>query len=68
MMETSRFDVILNEEMTRLFDNLAEQDGVSRVEIFKRAMATYALLKEQQRSGSTVVVKVGSVERELRIV
>lgn len=68
MMETSRFDVILNEEMTRLFDNLAEQDGVSRVEIFKRAMATYALLKEQQRAGSTVVVKVGSVERELRIV
>lgn len=72
MSKSSRFDVVLNEKMTELFDSLAKEENLSRTEIFKRAIATYHLLKQQTKSGAKVFIKTNdkssSNDRELLVI
>jgi len=50
MAKKARFDVVLNEKMVDLFDELTK-DGESRSEVFKKAMATYKVIKKQEEQG-----------------
>ena len=67
MGRTSRLDITLNDKLTELFDDLAKEDNISRTEVLKRAMATYRILKEQQKQKKKIVFRSddGSADREL---
>lgn len=61
-----RFDVVLNEQLARDFDELADKEGVSRADIFKRAMAAYKLLKDESAKGARIIVQEeGEPDRQL---
>lgn len=62
----TRFDVTLNEKLAKDFEELALSEGVSRAEIFKRAMAAYKIIKQIQNSDAKIVVqRDGQLDREL---
>jgi metal-responsive CopG/Arc/MetJ family transcriptional regulator len=62
----TRFDVVLNEQLARDFDELARREHVSRADIFKRAMAAYKLLKEESARGARIIVQEeGQPDRQL---
>lgn len=62
----TRFDVVLNEQLARDFDELARNEGVSRADIFKRAMAAYKLLKDESARGARIIVQEeGQPDRQL---
>lgn len=54
----------MNERMAQDFDELAVASN--RVEIFKKSLALYKLLKEYQRNGFQVIVRnIDKEEREI---
>lgn len=62
----TRFDVVLNEQLARDFDELARSEHVSRADIFKRAMAAYKLLKDESARGARIIVREeGQPDRQL---
>jgi hypothetical protein len=61
-----RFDVDLNEKLAVDFQELADKKGVSRAEIFKRALAAYRILTEESEDGARIIVKkTGQEDRQL---
>ena len=63
---STRFDVQLNEALAQDFDALATSAGVSRADIFKRAMAVYKLLKDENAKGAKIILKEeGHPDRQL---
>jgi metal-responsive CopG/Arc/MetJ family transcriptional regulator len=69
MSPRTRFEVTLNERFAQDFDAMATEEGVSRTELFKRAMAAYRVLKTEQDHGAKVIIKKeGNAERELVLV
>jgi metal-responsive CopG/Arc/MetJ family transcriptional regulator len=66
MSARTRFDVILNERLARDFDLLAESEGVNRAEIFKRALAAYKVLKQEEDKGAKIIIREsGQMDRQL---
>lgn len=62
----THFSVLLNEQLAEDFDDLARNAGVSRAEIFKRAMAAYKLLKDKSARGVRIVAQnKGEADRQL---
>jgi len=56
MTRKSRFDVILNDKMIDLFEEVTE-DGESRNEAFKKAMAIYKIIKQREKQGSKIFLE-----------
>jgi len=62
----TRFDVTLNERLAQDFDSLARTEGVNRAEIFKRALAAYKVLKQEENKGSQILIREdGQMDRRL---
>jgi len=49
MAKTSRLDIVMNDKLTSIFNELANEDGISKAEIVRRAVFTYKVLKDQQK-------------------
>ncbi len=49
MAKTSRLDIIINDKLSAIFNDLANEDGISRAEIVRRSVFTYKVLKDQQK-------------------
>ena len=66
MSVRTRFDVTLNERLAQDFDSLARSEGVNRAEIFKRALAAYKVLKQEEDKGAQIIIREnGQMDRQL---
>lgn len=66
MPPRTRFNVTINERLAKDFDELASAEGVSRAEIFKRALALYKTLKQEEALGARIIIRVeGQIDRQL---
>lgn len=66
MPPRTRFDVTLNTRFAEDFDELAETEGVSRAELFKRAIAAYKVLKQVEKNGAQILIREpGQLDRQL---
>ena len=66
MSARTRFDVTLNERLAQDFDSLARSEDVSRAEIFKRALAAYKVLKQEEDKGAQIIIREnGQMDRQL---
>lgn len=66
MTPRTRFDVTLNDRLARDFEEIANDEGVSRAEIFKRAIAAYKVLKQEENDGAQIFIrKSGEMDRQL---
>ena len=65
-MADTRFEVRLNQRLAQDFDTIASENGLSRAEVFRRAIALYKLAKETERqSGHVILRSQEGSEREL---
>ena len=65
-MADTRFEVRLNERLAQDFDAIATASGLSRAEVFRRAIALYKLAKEAERQNGHVILRSSEgSEREL---
>lgn len=65
-MSDTRFEVRLNERLAEDFDAIATANGLSRAEVFRRAIALYKLAKEtEQQNGHIILRSPEGREREL---
>lgn len=67
MAKTSRLDIIINDKLSAIFDGLVEDEGISRAEVVRRAVFTYAVLKQQQNQNKKLelVDQDGSNRKEV---
>lgn len=66
----TRFDVTFNPRFAEDFETLAEEEGLSRAELFKRAFAFYKIWKQIKCPGKKLIIKYpnpNEPERELII-
>lgn len=71
MAKSSRLDIILNDQMTQIFDAIEKEEGITKAEIVRRAMATYRVLRDQtKRLGKKVMIEDsdGSNKKELIVI
>lgn len=71
MAKSSRLDIILNDQMTQIFDAIEKEEGITKAEIVRRAMSTYRVLRDQtKRLGKKVMIEDsdGSNKKELIVI
>jgi metal-responsive CopG/Arc/MetJ family transcriptional regulator len=65
-MADTRFEVRLNERLAQDFDAIANETGLSRAEVFRRAIALYKIAKQAQQDAGHVILRTQEgAEREL---
>ena len=65
-MADTRFEVRLNQRLAEDFDAIASDAGLSRAEVFRRAIALYKLAKEAElEKGSVILRSSEGAERQL---
>ena len=65
-MGESRFEVRLNQRLADDFDQVARSSGLSRVEVFRRAIALYKTVKQEEvQQGHVILRSRDGAEREL---
>ena len=66
ILEKQRFDVRLDSQLAGQFDAIAARTGLSRAEIFRRALYLYAKAKEETlNNGKVLLEDAGGNRREL---
>lgn len=65
-LKKKRIEFVINRRLANDFDILCKETGYTRQEIFKRAFATYKVLKEQTLRGGSVIIRYpGQLDREI---
>ena len=65
-MGESRFEVRLNQRLADDFDQVARSSGLSRAEVFRRAIALYKIVKQEEvQQGYVILRSRDGAEREL---
>lgn len=52
MMATSRLEVRLPDRLSERLDVLASSEGLTKTDVFRRALALYLLVKEREEAGA----------------
>jgi metal-responsive CopG/Arc/MetJ family transcriptional regulator len=61
-----RFEVRVNQRLADEFDQAARASGLTRAEVFRRAIALYKTVKqEEDQQGYVILRSKGGAEREL---
>ncbi len=66
VLDKQRFDVHMGPELTAQFDEVSDETGLTRAEIFRRAVALYRHAKKiQMRSGKVIMQRPDGSSYEL---
>jgi hypothetical protein len=57
VLDKSRFDVRMGPELTAQFEELSQTTGLTRAEIFRRALALYKRAKQVQMANGKVILE-----------
>lgn len=57
MTKKTRFDVLMPDDLAQDMQDLEQKTGLSRGEIFRRAMALYKRAKETQQKQGNVILR-----------
>jgi len=70
MKRASRLDLDLNDQMTEVFDEIQKEDGITKAEIVRRAVAYYRILRDQKSNNRKVLLvdQDGSNAKELILI
>ena len=65
-MADTRFEVRLNQRLADDFDRVARETGLTRAEVFRRAIALYKTVKQEEGAHGHVILRSkDGAEREL---
>lgn len=65
-MPDTRFEVRLNDRLAQDFDAIAGEAGLSRADVFRRAIALYRIAKKAELEKGHVIIRTQEgAEREL---
>lgn len=65
-MADTRFEVRLNDKLARDFDAIAVETGLSRADVFRRAIALYRVAKHAEMGNGHVIIRTKEgAEQEL---
>jgi metal-responsive CopG/Arc/MetJ family transcriptional regulator len=65
-MSDTRFEVRLNQRLADDFDQVARASGLTRAEVFRRAIALYKTVKQEEgQQGQLILRSKEGAEREL---
>ncbi|MBM5798837.1 MAG: ribbon-helix-helix protein, CopG family [Cyanobacteria bacterium K_Offshore_0m_m2_072] len=65
-MADTRFEVRLNQRLADDFDRVARETGLTRAEVFRRAIALYKTVKQEEgEHGHVILRSKDGAEREL---
>jgi len=56
-MDRRRFDVYMSTELADQFESVSANTGLTRVEIFRRAMALYKCVKEIEKNKGRILIQ-----------
>ncbi len=66
VVDTRRFDVRMSPELAQQLETVSEETGMTRAEVFRRAMALYKRAKEvEMRKGKVLLKDSDGTLREL---
>lgn len=70
MAKTSRLDITLNDQLTEVFDDIQKEEGITRAEVVRRAVAYYRILRDQKSHNKKVLLsdQDGSNQKELLLI
>ena len=70
MKKTSRLDINLNDQMTEVFDEIQKEEGITKAEIVRRAVAYYRILRDQKSNNKRVMLadQDGTNQKELILI
>jgi predicted DNA-binding protein len=57
VLDKTRFDIRMSPELAEQLDSISTSTGLTRAEIFRRAVALYKRAKEVERSDGHVLLK-----------
>jgi hypothetical protein len=61
----NRFNITMSEELAKEFEDIQLKTGLSAVEVFRRAIAVYGIVKPASMVGERILVVSEEKEREL---
>ena len=64
-MAETRFDVRMTEQLASEFDEIVQRTGLSKAEVFRRAIALYRVAKMANMNQEQVIIRSKDKEREL---
>ncbi len=70
MAKNSRLDINLNDQMTEVFDEIQKEEGITRAEVVRRAVAYYRILRDQKSHNRKVLLadQDGKNQKELLLI
>ena len=70
MAKASRLDITLNDQLTEVFDEIQKEEGITRAEVVRRAVAYYRILRDQKTHDNKVLLvdHDGSNQKELLLI
>ena len=64
-MAETRFDVRMTEQLASEFDEIVQRTGLSKAEVFRRAIGLYRVAKMANMNQEQVIIRSKDKEREL---
>ena len=58
-MATTRLEVRLNDQVNKRLEALAAAEGLTKTDVFRRALALYMLAKQQEEAGASLQFALG---------
>ena len=58
-MATTRLEVRLNDQVNQRLEALAAAEGLTKTDVFRRALALYMLAKQQEEAGARLQFALG---------
>ncbi|MDH4405560.1 MAG: ribbon-helix-helix domain-containing protein [Cyanobium sp. D14.bin.5] len=58
-MATTRLEVRLNDQVNKRLEALAAAEGLTKTDVFRRALALYMLAKQQEEAGARLQFALG---------
>ena len=58
-MATTRLEVRLNDQVNKRLEALAAAEGLTKTDVFRRALALYMLAKQQEKAGARLQFALG---------
>ena len=70
MAHSSRLDITLNDQLTEVFDGIQKEEGITRAEVVRRAVAYYRILRHQKEHNRKVLLadETGDNLKELLLI
>ena len=63
-------NIVMNDKMASIFDAIAEEEGITRAEVVRRAVAYYRILRDQKSHNRKVLLadQDGKNQKELLLI